>query len=149
MSWKIKSHPNREQPKQKMTPWYVGDGYLLYPNLFSHGYQFFLRTIDVHNKRWPNDKWPDHPYWLFLRKAIQVSKMKYRQRHPRYRTALEQKKKLNSEFYRWMITEHGGWPSIKNPWYTKGDMVDIAAEKKRFLRWKMQRAYDRAKKKFK
>lgn len=147
MSWQIKSHPNRQQPKQKMSPWYVGTGHLLYPQLFSHGYKFFLRTIDVHNKRWPDDYWPVYPYDLFLRKAKEVARMKYRRRHPKFRSFLEQNKKYNSEFYRWMINEHGGWPLLKNPWYTKGDMVDIAEEKKRFFRWKMQRAYERAKRK--
>lgn len=149
-------------PKQPIHPIYPGtQGNRMYwhndflketkffPNMFNKGYGHFLRTINVHNMRYPNDKWPVWKYPEWLKWAKYHSRKKRQQ-------VLENKKKaanrFNQDFYHYMINKYGAWPSIKNPRYLSANKnavrhVNIKEEKERFLIAKMTAIYNKLKNK--
>lgn len=148
----VPHYADSTQPNLK-THWFVGNEYLNYPNLFTHGYKHFLNTIDVHNKRWPNDPWPTIPISEFLTKARNITKNKYTKTHPPPMTAEQRKHKLNQEFYHYIIDKYGAWPNTTNPYYqsiahAQGyyEYPDIKKEKEQFLMNKMLKIANRIKK---
>lgn len=134
------------------------------PNLFNKGYGFYIRTRNVHNARWPRDKWGLLSYSDWLDKARDYA----RARRARYLTVGEKRVKknrksaeirLNKRFEDYMLHRHGAWPTYKNQIYEKLHLKrnhqfvnppyypDIKKEKEDWLTERMYRAYDRAKQK--
>lgn len=134
------------QPYQKAV-WFQGDSYLNYPNLFNGGYQKFLNTIAVHNKRWPLDPWPTLSIHEFIQKAKKVAenkRSKFTTIKPAPLTREQAKKKLDQQFFNYVINKYGAWPRATNPLYQSiahaqgfTEYPDLRAEKEWWLTNKM------------
>lgn len=108
------------QPNARLD-WYVGSNYYLYPNLFLSGYEHFQRTINVHNRRWPTDKWPMLTLREFLDRAKWIQQRRYASKHPnneaiRFTIATrhqQAKHRANTLFWNYVKSHYGGIPTNK------------------------------------
>lgn len=132
--------------------------------LFNKGYAHYSRTVNVHNLRWPKNKWKLMSYndWLYhAKRYVDERRRGYLRTHTQsiYDNRKRGEARLNHAFRMFMINRYGAFPTYKNEDYNKlhrafgGKYIthpiypDIKKEKEGWLFQKMLRAYDRAKQK--
>ena len=136
------------------------------PALFRRGYNFYVSTHNVHNKRWPRDKWRfmDYREWLdTAREYAKARRSNYlsvgERRVRKNRESAEYK--LNKRFEDVILHRYGAWPTYKNQIYEKLHnrrnyqfvnppyYPDLKQEKENWLNERIYRAYNRARQKTK